>query len=80
MDALSLRSDVMSSMKILSRQWVAGQAGPRPGSSLIEGGVPREQKMLKGHLPRVIYHQVYSYTKIKTLARGALLGIQPSVG
>ena len=23
------------------------------------GGVPREQKMLKGHLPRVIYHQVY---------------------
>ena len=29
------------------------------------GGVPREQKMLKGHLPRVIYHQVYLYTKIK---------------
>ena len=27
------------------------------GTSL--GGVPREQKMLKGHLPRVIYHQVY---------------------
>jgi len=23
------------------------------------GGVPREQKMLKGHLTRVIYHQVY---------------------
>ena len=23
------------------------------------GGVSREQKMLKGHLPRVIYHQVY---------------------
>ena len=23
--------------------------------------------MLKGHLPRVIYHQVYWYTKIKTL-------------
>jgi len=22
-------------------------------------GVPREQKMLKGHLSRVIYHQVY---------------------
>ena len=22
------------------------------------GGVPREQNMLKGHLPRVIYHQV----------------------
>ena len=29
------------------------------------GGVPREQKMLKGHLPRVIYHQVCYYTKIK---------------
>ena len=28
------------------------------------GGVPREQTMLKGHLPRVIYHQVYWYTKI----------------
>ena len=23
------------------------------------GGVPRVQKMLKGHLPRVIYHQGY---------------------
>jgi len=23
------------------------------------GGVPREQKMIKGHLPRVIYHQEY---------------------
>jgi len=22
-------------------------------------GLPREQKMLKGHLPRVIYHLVY---------------------
>jgi len=33
------------------------------GTSL--GGVPREQKMLKGHLPRVIYHQVYKYTKMK---------------
>jgi len=27
--------------------------------SELVGGVPREQKMLKGHLPRVIYHQVY---------------------
>ena len=27
------------------------------GTSL--GGVPREQKMLNGHLPRVIYDQVY---------------------
>ena len=32
---------------------------------MTQGGVPREQKMLKGHLPRVIYHQVYLYTKIK---------------
>ena len=24
------------------------------------GGIPREQKMLQGHLPRVRYHQVYS--------------------
>ena len=24
-------------------------------------GVPREQKMLKGHLPRVIYHQILVY-------------------
>jgi len=30
------------------------------------GGVPREQKMLKGHLPRVTYHQVHLYTKIGT--------------
>ena len=27
------------------------------------GEVPREQEMLKGHLPRVVYHQVYQYTK-----------------
>ena len=24
-----------------------------------EGGVSQEQKMLKGHLPRVMYHQIY---------------------
>ena len=29
------------------------------------GGVPREQKLLKGHLSRVMYHPVYSYTKRK---------------
>ena len=33
----------------------------------VLGGVPREQKMLKGHLPRVKYHQVSSYTKIIAL-------------
>jgi hypothetical protein len=27
------------------------------------GGAPQKQKMLKGHLPRVIHHQVYKYTK-----------------
>ena len=27
------------------------------------GVVPQAQKMLKGHLPRVLYHQVYMYTK-----------------
>ena len=27
---------------------------------ICSGGVPREQKMLKGHLPRVTYHRVYS--------------------
>ena len=31
------------------------------------GGVSREQNMLKGHLPRVMYHQVYKYTKIQLL-------------
>ena len=25
----------------------------------LNEGVPREQKMLKGHLPRVIYQQAY---------------------
>ena len=32
---------------------------------MLLGRVPREQKMLKGHLPRVIYHQVYKYMNIK---------------
>jgi len=29
------------------------------GPCVEVGGVPREQKMLKGHLTRVIYHRVY---------------------
>ena len=33
-------------------------------SLVVCGGVLRELKMLKGHLPRVIYHQVYWYRKI----------------
>jgi hypothetical protein len=28
-------------------------------SSHPQGGVPRAQKVLKGHPPRVVYHQVY---------------------
>jgi len=27
------------------------------------GGLPRDQTMLRGHLPRVTYHQLYYYTK-----------------
>ena len=34
------------------------------------GRVPREQKMLKGHLPRVIYYLVCYYTKIDRLGIG----------
>ena len=30
-------------------------------------GVLREKKMLKGHLPKVIYHQVYLYAKMQAL-------------
>jgi len=47
---------------------VAGGGGARAGRGKDAGdrlrvgwlgGVPREQTMLKGHLPRVMYHQVY---------------------
>jgi len=34
----------------------------------FSGGVPREQKRLKGHLPRVIYHQVYFSIRRETWA------------
>jgi hypothetical protein len=42
-------------------------------------GVPREQKMIKGHLPRVIYHQVYEYTKIPKVSPAMLMAgtLQP---
>ena len=33
--------------------------GPIAAGTFGRGGVPQEQKMLKGHLPRVIYHEVY---------------------
>ena len=58
----------------LSDSWVSRFRGFLRGTSL--GGVPREQKMLKGHLPRVIYHQVYLYTKIN-ISSGAPPGISP---
>ena len=32
---------------------------------LALGGAPREQKMLEGPLPRVVYHQVYNVYKHK---------------
>jgi len=37
-----------------------------PSTDRLRVGVPREQKMLKGHLPRVIYHQVYSNVRRQT--------------
>ena len=45
--------------------------------SLVSGDrlrVLREQKMLKGHLPRFIYHQVYLYTKINPEPKNAQAG------
>jgi hypothetical protein len=41
-------------------------------SRLVEG-VPREQKMLKKHLPRFMHHQVYKYTKEK----GGVVALKP---
>ena len=36
---------------------------PPGGSGQHHVHVPQEQKMLTGHLPRVMYHQLYQYTK-----------------
>ena len=33
---------------------------PSEQATPFERGLPREQKMLKGHLPRDIYHRVHS--------------------
>jgi len=41
----------------------------RVGKGTSLGGVPREQKTLKEHLPRVTYHQVYWCTKTNALER-----------
>jgi hypothetical protein len=46
--------------------------GPEPEH--LEG-VPPEQEALKGHLPRVIYHQVHYYTKTKD-PRQSLKGVR----
>ena len=49
-----------------SEVWIPVTVEPGyPGvTSLITiGGVPGEQKLLKEHLPRVIYHRVYQCTK-----------------
>jgi len=43
-------------------------------SHLLLGAVPREQKMLKGHLPRVIYHRIYSNIRRKTARPSAAVG------
>ena len=43
---------------------ITGIFGDRLRIGWLNGGVPPEPKMLKGHLPRVIYHQIYLVTKI----------------
>ena len=40
----------------------------------VLGGVPREQKMLNGHLPTVIYHRVYRNTMVRGLRVQAPVG------
>jgi hypothetical protein len=35
-------------------------SGEKEREMELDFNIPREQKMLKGHLPRVMYHQVYS--------------------
>ena len=58
--------------RIKKHPWIHQQARQLPRSDRLglvgstdfhsshpQGGVPREQKMLKGHLPRVGYQQVY---------------------
>ena len=41
---------------------------PHTRGTFLEG-VPREQKMLEGHLPRVIYHRVYLVYNRNLLSR-----------
>ena len=47
---------------VLPFEAVDRSAGPM--RLLIVGGVSREQKLFKEHLPRVIYHRVHRFTKM----------------
>ena len=44
------------------------QSRPDSGPGFQVGGFSREQKMLKGYLPRVVYHRVYSVYEDQHLA------------
>jgi len=63
-----LSSDTSRCFSLLIDSGLVGSTDFTRGTSLE--GIPREQEKLKGHLPRVIYHPVYSYTKIRTQRRG----------
>jgi hypothetical protein len=39
-------------------------------AKLILGGLPREQKILKGHLPRAMHHQVYTFIQSQFAVSG----------
>ena len=54
-------------LKMVPLRWVAVEGTENTLDRLRLGGVPREQNIRKGHLPRVIYHQVCQYAKIKGL-------------
>ena len=53
-------------LRVTKKKRRTGAMAPRVDKKVTSGaaqnsleGVPREQKMLKGHLPRVIYHPAY---------------------
>ena len=50
---------VESLFRISFQKYSPVHAGDRLRVGWLNGGVPREQKIIKGHLPKVIYHQVY---------------------
>ena len=49
-----------------SREWIDSGLVHTRGTSLE--GAPREQKMLKGHLTRIIHHRVYF--SARSIAKG----------